>query len=166
MIIVCKLEYKIGSFLKTKLPASNSRPATAMILPSSLIYPIDRLTLLSISPKVTTGPTSGSSSRQRRGSILCIQWQQSVGAGENADIHTAVSLISHHILEETKHVEKWRKTCNEMRLLIPSLSACIWALINLRQGTPCSPVENLLLKKKQKNNNPPPKKTPQKTKQH
>lgn len=146
---------KKGSFLKTKLSASIVKPATAMTLPSSLISPIGRLTLLSISLKVTVGPTSGNSSWQRRGSILRIQWQQSAGAGENADIHTAVSLISHHILEETKHVEKWRKTCKEMRLLIPLLSPCIWALINLRHDT-----SDLFLKNNKKSRTT--KKTPKK----
>ena len=77
-------------------------------------------------------------------------YELSVDAGVGADISAAVSVISHHILEKTKHGEKRRKARREMRLLIPSLSVHIWALVNLRQGTPWCPVEQLALKIKPK----------------
>lgn len=48
-----------------------------------------------------------------------------MAAGVGAEISAAGSVISHHILEKTKHGEKRRKTRREMRLLIPSLSTRI-----------------------------------------
>lgn len=58
--------------------------------------------------------------------------------------HVAISLISRHSLVKTKQGGKREKAWREMRLLIPLLSACIWALINLRYGAPCCLAEHLL----------------------